>query len=300
MVCSLIVLGVACVVGALTLYGSITSFRALFTGCKPKWFGENQGLLSTLCTNTFLVIGSVMAAWWAIDSLWPVETSERVIERYREAFEGKREQLAALVKKLPDPGHKEAPPRWALLEPKPGYQDGDYSYSVLLEHHLTGWNRPADQSGIPDYLLRDGFLSHLYGTAKTEEARRGWRLELDQDGRRLDRALRASLKRPYLLVIRTLKYEPTRINSVKDSGRYQQHGLLHLQAFLIDLRSNEILGSVKAEESYGFEIGRFSDLTDPKLKLDSANVRLASAACQRLATALNEATGGSFDFGRYP
>lgn len=213
------------------------------------------------------------------------ETPEGVLARFKEPFAKKRAQLLRVLDHLPAPGENlEA--QWGSLKPTPTYaRDTERTnVSFATEEQLRALANPDLKPPMCPALLPPG-LNLVSDSMIVERGEAG---DSERDAAALAKRLQARLDEPYLIVVRTLQYEPPKL---VETGFRFTGAFAKLEAYFIDLRSETVIGTVPFVATAGFQVRgvNVEDLIDT----------MRENGGKELAQKLAQATGGTFRWNKY-
>jgi hypothetical protein len=236
----------------------------------------------------FVLVGGV--AWYVLTTLG--ETMGDVIERYRPRFAEERTKLKRIVEKLPATGSVQGDTLPANLDPKPVYDvpNKTFNTAILMAENCTDPDLELKAPAEFDLLFHeDEFRTHLQWTGdKNPMAESARKADAKDLAKRLDR----SLDLRYLVVARPVRYDPPRVVNEKTFTGAE----LDLEVFLVDLRSEQVLGSFRrsfrpdAQVLVGFRKDRKENESAEAFVYSN----MWSKAQKEVTAALARGTGGTF------
>lgn len=238
-----------------------------------------------------LLAGAGGAAWYFLTR---GETTEAVIQRYRPAFAQQRAKLKRVADGLPPSGSVTRDALPPGLDPRPTYdvENKHYNTAILMAEQCADPDHHFDERSLTRFDLNvyeDEFLTHLKWTGDRNPMVGS---ALQTRHRDFPEQLERTLGFRYLVVVRTLRYEPP----VLVGDKSFVGGEVEFEAFLVDLQSEKVLG--------GF---RRAVHVEPQVMVTRAPTEDAAGGLRRwvysqlwqkarkeVAAALSQGTGGAF------
>lgn len=184
-----------------------------------------------------LLVAGIAAGVWAV---WPRETTDEVIARYRPQFAEVRAKLKRIAAKLPPVGSVRGDTLPPNLNPKPVYDvpGRTFNTSIMMAAHCDDPDKKLKSPTDFDLLFfEDGLHHQLSWTGEKREPNR-WSETARRD---FAAGFERSLALPYLVVARPASYNPpVAVNEKTFLG-----GELDLEVFLVDLRTEAVLGAFR-------------------------------------------------------
>ncbi len=174
------------------------------------------------------------------------------------------------------------------MDPEPVFVYGAPSSSnidIIMEEQLRD---PDFRFKTPEQfqiLLHYGLGRFLIWTG-TQQSFNGLLRDAKAD-RLLERDLERALRQPYLVVVRTVRYQP----AVLLGDKQYKDAIVDLEAFLIDARQPRILGSVRVHSGADMLVN-----APLSYQVGSIYLSLAANTNRKLAKALAEIAGGNLVF----
>ncbi len=243
-----------------------------------------------------VVLGLVVAAGLGC-SLTGGETNAQVFARYAPRFEELRARLKTIAESLPQTGSIDLPNRAGPLAPPPVFDVPGEEFNtafVMYEEALdpdveietpANFTLRLDDANLVTHLRWTGAASPMSSSALNSAARSELAGELER-----------SLNLEYLVVVRTLGYEPPVV-----AGDAYTGGRVSLEVFLVRFESGEVLAGFPVSAAPESEVmSHFREGTDDPTERGAAFVysSLWRNAREEVARKLTEFTGGKFEFER--
>ncbi|MCI0703966.1 MAG: hypothetical protein L0241_23145 [Planctomycetia bacterium] len=254
--------------------------------------GSNKGLLIAGCAVEALVIlaGAGVAVWYFV---FAGETTAEVTNKYRPRFAKQRTKLKRIADKLPARGSVQGDTLPANLDPKPVYDvpGKKFNTAILMAEQCEDPDRELKSLTEFDLgFFADEYRIHLQWTGdKSPMVESAKRERLKDLAKRFD----TTLDFAYLVVARTVRFDPPRlVNENTFLG-----GDLELEVFLIDLKTEKVLGSFR--RSFRPDAQVMAEFRTDRKESDSAESFIYSnvwvKARKEVAAALARGTGGTFN-----
>lgn len=216
------------------------------------------------------------------------ESTREVFGRYQADFDAKRRDMVRLAAELPAVGSVVAnvPKR---LDPPPFYDPAskkDINCSIVMAEQLRDPDERIRTPERADFNLSEGYLlMHLqWSGPKNPMSPSGWegRARAEQEAE-----IKRVLGQPYLIVIRTVRYEPPMLLGETTF----RGGFIEMEAFVYDWRTKRVeavaRASARAEKNVSVIKGKDQDWIYSSMMTN---------ARRELARVLAEVTGGTFNF----
>jgi hypothetical protein len=240
-----------------------------------------------------LVLGGGFAAWYFLFGRGYNLAELRA--EYGPRYEAKRQQLKLITDLLPPRGSVEGNTPAQGLDPKPTYHVKQQSFNVEIAmfDHLLNPDADLREKKDVDLLLFEGRLIQNFRIIGPRSPRSP---DMRTTGGELAK-FEAALNLPYLVVVRPVTF-------VRPKALTKQSylpGMADLEIFLVDLRSNKVLGSARFKaESAKSTSAAFSRFSSEQESVEAAAYStLWEEARSNLVYALREISGGTFELARH-
>jgi len=239
-----------------------------------------------------LVLAGGFATWYFL--FGQGLNRDELREKYGPRYEVKRQQLKTIAMSLPPQGSVKETTAAPNLDPKPIYDVKQQSYNVEIAMYAQLLDPDVDLQATKDVdllLFEGGLVQHMRML--------GPKSQLSPDIRATGKALaeyESSLNLSYLVVVRPVEF----IRPLAVTKETYTPGRADLEVFLVDLRTEKVVGScrIKAETAKSTEGVVQKDRSEKESVEAWAYSTLWQDARAKLAVALREMTGGTFEFNR--
>lgn len=232
------------------------------------------------------------AAWFFLGR---GETAQETIQRYRPRYAEQRAKLKRIADGLPPPhavGNDSLP---ANLAPRPTHDvpNKQFNTAILMAEHCADPDHSFNDAKAPHRLdlssHEDGLLTHLLWTGDRSPL-------VESARRRRDAALAGRMEQTlglrYLVVVRTLRFDPPRLVGEKTFVG----GEVEVEAFLVDLESEKVLGGFRRtfqpDPQVTVTVRKGQDASDGLQS--GVSSQLWVKARKEFAATLSRGTGGTF------
>ena len=260
-------------------------------------------LFSVFCLAAALCFGLVLAGCNRSSSPHAT-TFKDVQEKYRGEYAALSSRYAAIASKLPPAGSVKQASAPVTLDPKPLYADQkSKQQGVDLSAVNTGIlsaEELLNPSTVPEIrLIPAGVITYPRSSfALVKESNSSGSDFEDTDGK-FEQSLKTGLALRYLIVYRVADLiRPTKVAGKGGQDAYTP-GVLKLDVFLVDLKTDEVVASFPIETKTADEI-KFADYYSKYEKVSDNLVSAAIASMEaealpKVAGTLTKTTGGTFN-----
>lgn len=270
---------------------------------KVPFATSTRYLFSVFCLAAALCFGLTLAGCNRSSSTHGT-TFKDVQEKYRGEYAELSRRYAAIAGKLPPSGSIKNVSAPVTLDPKPFYADqkpkqqgadlSSINTGILAAEELV------NPSTVPEIrLIPAGVITYPRSSfALVKESNSSGRDFEDTDGK-FEQSIKTALALRYLIVYRVADLiRPTKVTGKGGQDAYTP-GVLKLEVFLVDLKTDEVVASFPLETKTADEI-KFADYYSKYEKVSDNLVSAAIASMEaealpRVAATLAKTTGGTFN-----